>query len=228
MDTERRRTSRKHTRRWFFFSAAETRRSGGEKLYRQVITDNFVNHTVPANSSDYTTIVEVASHSSRQVPIVNLASSLKERALPRGRTFHGSPGVCFDRVAEQHGSRWWISSAGLHIGRLEEKASALNEFNQVAGKLMSEAKLGATGRLLPAEYTRIANALDKAKFPLRRELEAKGRKILAEWNQQCPQRAIRTFEAAIQAHEPRNLNRAVKRRLYRAKNAWKKYTRPTE
>src|SRR5436190_2374666 len=183
---KRRRTFRKHTRSWFFFSAGDTRRSGGEKLYRELITDNFVNHTVPAKSSDYTTIVEVASHSSRQIPIANLASSLHENALPRGRTFHGSPGNCFDGVAEQRNLRWWISAAGLHMERLDEKAPPLNEFNQVAGKLMSEAKLGATGRLLPAEYTRIASVLDKAKFSLRRELEAKGRKILAEWNQHCP------------------------------------------
>ena len=112
------------------------------------------------------------------------------------------------------------------MGRLDEKAPPLNEFNQVAGKLMAEAKLGATRRLLPAEYTRIASVLDKAKFKLRRELEAKGRKILAEWNQRFPQRAISTFQAAIQVDEPRNLNRAVKRRLYRARDAWNRHHKP--
>jgi hypothetical protein len=215
-------------KKWFYFSAEETHRASGKKLYREMIIDNFVNHTVPAQSSDVSIVKEVARQASRPIPIASLSSKLSEIRLARGVTFHGSPGDCFDRVAERNELRWWFSPAGLHIGQCEERIPPLNRFDEIAGKLMSEAKIGPTGRLSSSEHLRIASVLDTAKFSLRRELEANGRKTLAEWNQHFPQRAISTFQAAIQADEPRNLKRAVKRRLYRAKNAWKRHSRPTE
>jgi hypothetical protein len=139
---------------WFSFSAEETRKAGGEALYRQVIENNFISRSISANTSDRLIVEEVANHSTRVVPIGDLSSRLNETCHPRGMAFFGSPGDYFDSVAGRHNLRWWMSKAGLNIGLCADTVSGLNRFDEIAGKLMSEARRHANGRLMRSEYTR--------------------------------------------------------------------------
>jgi hypothetical protein len=115
---------------------------------------------------------------------------------------------------------WWISDQGLNVGPERKPEARLSPFDQMAGKLMSEARSRKKGKYLAhVEYENIAGRLDEAEFKLLDHIVGEAREQLAKWNQRNPRKAIKTFCGAIPKAHPRGLEglrRAVLKRLYQA------------
>jgi hypothetical protein len=209
--------------RWWRFDLKRTRATGGLKLFREGILNNVINFTLPAGCTDFDVVEQIAQQSQTPIPIEMLPTELKRTVHPRGRTCFGFSGNYLDEIARNYDlMQWWVSKNGLNIAAIN--VMRLSEFDALAGKLMFEARLrGPNGRLTPEEYREIAAKLDEAAFKPRQHLEGKTREELANWNKKHPRKAVHTFCAALAVRIPElNLQRAVQRRLSRAKSAWEK------
>jgi hypothetical protein len=92
----------------------------------------------------------------------------------------------------------------------------LNEFDNLVGRLMFEARRQHGSRIPGQEYWRIAKAIDQAKLKPIHHLEGKWRKELAASNRDA-RKAIHTFEVALRSAYFR---RGVLKRIYRAHDKW--------
>jgi hypothetical protein len=101
----------------------------------------------------------------------------------------------------------------------------LSPFDQVVGKLVSEALAGsATGCMSEAQRESIAAQADAGGFKLKEHLEGRSKLILASWNQLHslhPDEIITTFLRALKSKQQK-LRRGVLRRLYRAKDNYRR------
>lgn len=142
------------------------------------------------------------------------------------------PTDALDRIARQQAKMLRAVDEGrwpfkLYSDKPVKRAvKPLSPFDELAGRLMAEARpRRIKGRLAVAEYVAIGDILDKH-FKLG-SVFRKGsatRKELAMWNKTHPQKAIKSFSAALASEEklpsgtrPR---RTVQRWLDRAETKW--------
>lgn len=202
---------------WFRFRRESLNVAASRKLFRDLILDNFVSVSISTPCSLRDTVERITADAQRPIPIDYLCSELTEPVTMRGRVAFGSPGKYFDQFAQNYpGLYWWLSDKGLRMEIISGN-ERVPSFDALAGHLMSQARSTRYPKYLsPDDYLVIAEQLDKAGFPLREQLQGKYRKLLAHWNQRHPSRTIKTFSDAIQAKQPRELSRGVRRRLYYA------------
>lgn len=207
---------------WSRFSYQRTVSEGGRKVYREMVVDNFISHSVPAPCTHREVVEQIAKNSRKRIPVDSLPNDLATNIFPRGQTIFGFSGDRFDQIARNYKDMWWwVSKRGLRMEVVPTIEINLSSFDALAGKLMREAKsqrLG-NGRLPAAIYTTIGLALDRNGFKPVHHLEGRSRKSLAERNQKHPFRAVHTFDQALKLPW---LRTAVKRRLYRAADKFNK------
>jgi hypothetical protein len=161
-----------------------------------------------------------------------------EEAIPNSKEWH----AMLERLDECEGSAATDASPD---GQQSVANLSISPFDELAGRLMSEAKRENNGRLLDGEFSRIGAEIDAAGFKLIDEsggLEGKSRDGLARWNKANSGKAIHTYAEALQ-HRPLlrykkanpmaedydglqitlDLKRAARRRLYRAQQRWEAY-----
>jgi TIR domain len=101
---------------WLHFNQQKTAKNDGELLCDELISGNFVSHTVPAPASMRKIVEEIAKHSQKPIPIDSLAEALSEPVLSRGKVLFGSPGDCIDGIMANYDNlEWWISNKGLNV-----------------------------------------------------------------------------------------------------------------
>jgi hypothetical protein len=217
---------------WLRFSSEQTTRMRGLKLYRELILNNVVSCFLAARWTHRDLVEQIAEQSQKPIPIESLRNNLNRCVLPRWRTVFGFPGDYFDQIARNYDNMWWwMSEKGLKMETLASTGPRISEFDQLAGRLMSEARPRrlVNGRLPEAEYYRIATALEKALFKPVDHLEGRDRKKLAEWNQKHPREALHSFCRAIEKLPRRPalsfLRRGVCKRLNRAESCWETFTK---
>ena len=220
---------RKSTRRrrrakpsyWVRYDYQRTKSSGGERLCVELLTSNSVSCTVPGPCTLRDQIEQIALRADTPIPIDLLEPCLSEWTLSRGSTYFGPPDKYFTAIAMNYPDmRWWITKKGLRMELVPASATSVSTFEQVAGKLMFDARSSQLNRRIPkAEYIVVAKQL--ADFALFEYLPKPIRKTLGEWNQKHQTRPIRTFSAAIEAKQPPKLRRAVQLVLYGAETKYR-------
>lgn len=218
-----------HPLRWFRFSWAQTIKTGGQELYRDLILNNLANISVGASFTHRHLIGQIAQKSNKPIPIESLPETLDGKIGARGQTIFGFPGDHIDRIASNYESLWWwISARGLNMGAVAPPSPRISKFDQLAGRLMFQARPQrlSNGRLPLEEYRKIATALDEARFKPLGHLEGRSRKQLAEWNQKHPRQAVHSFCKSLEMDAaPAGLSflrRGVQKRLHRAESRWKR------
>ena len=212
---------------WARFNPRRSSEQKGAMLFRDQILNNVVNHPVPAGSSHYLLIKELAIHATSPILVESLSKELNKSIFPRGRVLFGFVGNILDQtVGNYPGLEWWVSDKGLNVGPVLRSEPSLSDFDRLAGKLMAEARSRGEGKYLPqAEYERIAVELDRAAFDLRHQIAGRARTSLATWNQRNPRKAIKTFQDAIRKVKRPGLEafpRSIKKRFYRAAEEYSK------
>jgi hypothetical protein len=222
-------SSRSLPSRWSRFSAEQTTKTHGRKLYRDLILNNVVSCSLAAPCTHRDVVKQIARQSWKYIPIEFLPTILQNSVHSRGRTFFGFPRDYFDKIACNYARmRWWVSELGLNMKVIASTGPSVPEFDELAGRLMAEARSQrlSNGRLPLAEYNKIAVALDEAGFRLQNHLERAFRRKLADWNQKHPNQAIHTFYAALDATIALPvlsvLRRGVQKRLNRAESRWER------
>ena len=208
--------------RWKRLSYEKTVSTGGLRLFRSLIGGGFVSFAVSAPCTDRDVAEQIALNSVPVIPIDLLSAELSEKSLSKGRTMFGSPWKYLDRIAESYPNLfWWISEKGLRMEVLPKPEPRIPTFDQVAGKLMFEARERClkTGPLAKIDYKAITDQLEDFR-PLE-HLPKEYRKQLALWNQSNQKRPIRTFSEAMETKRPPWLRRQVMRRLYRAEEKFR-------
>jgi len=212
---------------WQRFSYAMTKKTGGLRLLKDVILNNFTSCTIDAPWTHRDLVEQIATHSSKVIPINLLPRDLEQSVSGRrGVVVRSFPGDFFDRIVLQYDAmQWWVSEKGLTMGIVEGPKDL--SFNAFAGKLMAEARERRlkNGRLAVEEYKKIAVKLDEAGFTPVKNLEDRFRKKLATWNQKNPRKAVHSFVRALEAKSPslQGLRRAVMKRLSRAESRAKQF-----
>jgi hypothetical protein len=221
--------SRSLPSRWSRFSAEQTSKTHGRKLYRDLILNNVVSCSLTAPCNHRDVVEQIARRSRKNIPIEFLPKILRHTIHLRGRAIFGFPGNYFDKIACNYACmQWWVSERGLNMKAIASAGPSMPEFDELAGRLMSEARSQrlTNGRLPLGEYNKIAAALDRAGFKLQNHLEHAFRRKLADWNQKHPNLAIHTFYEALNAMiAPRLLSvlrRGVQKRLNRAESRWER------
>ena len=149
----------------------------------------------------------------------SLPERLSQALNPRGRTVVGSARKVLDGIVGEHENLYWTLLDGVLRFEVRSARIHLSEFDELAGRLMSEAQRGGGGRIPADEYRRMALAIDAGRFKPVDCLEGLDRDALARWNQTRPRVALHTFSDAYR--HPR-FHRAVLRRLNRAEEKYRK------
>ena len=206
---------------WVRYDYKRTKNSGGERRYKEWVGSNFANLTVSAPCTDRDVIEQIARNATKPMPIDLLSPCLSERIHPRSSTYFDTPDQCFTQIAQNYPQMyWWISQKGLRMEVVSASTTSIRTFDQVAGKLMFEARSSQpTRRISTAAYKVIADQLRD--FTPLVVLSKSARQELGEWNKKNQARAIHTFSAAIEARQPRTLRREVRRVLYRAESKYR-------
>lgn len=101
---------------WQHFNQKKTIERDGEKLWHELISANFVSHSVSAPASMRKIVEEIAEHSQKPIPVDSLAGALSQPVLSRGKVLFGSPGDCIDKIVANYDNlEWWISTKGLNV-----------------------------------------------------------------------------------------------------------------
>lgn len=213
-----------HPSMWSRFSYEMTKLDGGQKMFRDLLLDNFVSWSVPGTCTHRDIATAIAQFSHKPIPIKHLPDNLHTHTSVRGITEFGFPGDCFDRIALNHEDMWWwISGDGLKMGILLPRALKLSPFEQLSGRLMCEAlsNRGINGRIPVDLYRNIAVALDKAGFKPISSLRGLTRDKLGSWNKRHTKDPIHTFQQAISSRLVW-LRVGLRKHLYRAAKKFKK------
>lgn len=119
--------------------------------------------------------------------------------------------------------RFWMEADGLVIDEPAAEMGPLNSFDSFAGGLVL-AKWTAKG-LFSDDLLEIARQLDSKDFRLKDCLQAAQWEPISAHNQKLARNAVRTFEGAAQDHR---FVRSIRRRLYLARDRYRKAQRPVE
>jgi hypothetical protein len=100
----------------------------------------------------------------------------------------------------------------------------LNPFQELAGRLMHDARAKEPERFSDKTWTEICSKLDTAQFKPRSFLEGRCRENLADWNQKHPNRPVHTFaEGMKRPAAAKFVRRGIQRALYRAQKKWENH-----
>lgn len=211
-------------RLWSRLRYEMTKLDGGQKMFRELLLNNFVSCSVPATCTHRDMVMAIAQYSQKPIPIKHLANHLDTHRTLRGHTVFGLPGDYFDKIALNHEDMWWwISGDGLKMGILPPRALKLSPFEQLSGRLMCEAlsDRGLNGRIAAEVYRNIAVTIEKAGFKPISSLRGLTREKLGDWNKSHAKHPIQTFEQAINSRLAW-LRLGIRRHLYRAAEKFKK------
>jgi hypothetical protein len=190
---------------------------------RYLLDGNLVSLTIPRSSTHRHLVEEIAKRAQIKIPIEFLCDELSSTILVRGKVCFGYVGNLLDAIAQDYdGMIWWISDQGLNMAIAAPDRMLISSFDDLAGRLTAARWRG--GRLSKEALNEIAKALDQASFSLREHLQPAQWKQIAQHNQLHPRAPIKTFEEAIHR---RQFARAVRRRLYVARQAHEKAHSPT-
>jgi hypothetical protein len=201
---------------WMWGAFNKSRSAQGKQLFLEQILDNIGNLSVPAGSSHFTLIEELAARAQPRIAIEGLSEELKRTTFPRGNTVWEFVGNILDQIVRNYPDlEWWISEKGLNIGAKLPPKSSLSKFDELAGRLLAEARKRHAGKYLPrAEYGAIARALDEAGMKPLDHIAGRARQQLADWYKMHPRSAFKTFEVALNKGKQREfaeIARAIKK-----------------
>lgn len=180
-----------------------------------LLENDRANMSVPADSTHFFIVEQLAEKASPPIPIESLSEELLGNKLSRGSTYFNLLGQCLDQIACNYPNMyWWITDNGLNMQRVEPGRPAISDFDEFAGKMTEENWKNA--RLSREALLNIARALDKKKLPLLDNLQPAQRKAVVSFNQSNSRKnPIRNFEQAA-CH--RRIVRHIRKRLYVSRN----------
>jgi hypothetical protein len=205
--------------RWLRLDWSRTVKTGGRRLFLELIANNHASISVPGGLTYPEFIGQVASTCSTPIPIEHLSDIICGVIPVRGRTVFGSPGEVFDEVAERFGSIWWIAEKGLNMEAVVPLRPKCPPFDEFVGRLIVQKTENSNtkNRLWPPEtIMEIAVALDIQGFVLLDNLERTCKEDLTVRNRKYNRNAIKTFVGALRSDLPW-LRHGVKNRIYRSK-----------
>jgi hypothetical protein len=157
---------------------------------------DFVTFSMPAGCTHADVIQKIADQLGWRV--ASLPDQLRRNPIPRGRSVFGSAREVLNQIVANYENLHWTVSDGALRFDVREARIDLSAFDELAGRLMDEARRAPNGRILPDEYRRIAAVLDKQGFKPTQWLEGRDRVALKQWNQKHPPDAIHTFSKALE------------------------------
>lgn len=184
---------------------------------------NPVNYCVPGPCSLEEVVIAICEHAQEGIPVDALSPELRFPILPRGKVIYRYAWDAIDDIASNYlHLYWWVSDRGLRMETIRPPVPPA-DFDHVAGKLMFEVRQRSPerSRLSAEDYAEIAMKLDEGRsFRLIDVISKNFRKQLADWNQKHPNKAIKSFLQAIDAKQPPDMVRQLKKRLYRAHESY--------
>jgi hypothetical protein len=189
-----------------------------------MLKGNYVNFNVPSGSTHFDHLMEIGRLSNRPFPIKFLSKQLKGYPSVRGRTFFGRT---VDQIREilcnYSQLRWWMERDGLVVDEVKSELGPLASFDRIAGQLVIEH--WKDDGLPQSNLQLIASRLDGEGFQLKEYLQPAQWKPISEYNQKHSRSPVRTFGDAVQRPQ---FVRSVRRRLYVARDRYKKALRPVQ
>ena len=82
---------------WSRFNPEQTAKTGGQKLYQELILNNVVACSVTGPCTHRDIVEQISRWSERRIPIISLPEEFSNTVLRRGRTIFGFPGNYFAR-----------------------------------------------------------------------------------------------------------------------------------
>jgi hypothetical protein len=120
----------------------------------------FVSFCLPEPCTDAQLVQKIADELHLQIE--SLPEELDSRTMPRGRGVFGSATYYLDCiVANYPNMAWKVDDGILRFGVEVPEVQPLRPFDQVAGRLMSEAPRGSNRRIPDMEYRRIVGEIDR-------------------------------------------------------------------
>lgn len=189
-----------------------------------LVLGNIVNVTMPAGSTHYEALVEFGRSSMKPFPIKFLSEKLKEYKSIRGATHFGRLGISIETILGNYPYlRWWMEKDGLVVDEARSELGPLSDFDRIAGLLVIEHT--KDDKLSADALASIAAKLDAEGLKLKENLQQAQWKPILEFNQKHSRAAIKTFVDAVGRPQ---FARSVRRRLYVARDRYKKALRPAE
>lgn len=138
--------------------------------------------------------------------------------------YFGSPADQIQKILRNYPLlRWWMEQDGLVVDEVKAEEGLLSDFDRVAGSLVVEHwKDNGLSKSSPES---IALRLDADGFLLKGNLQPARWKLISDYNQKHPRLAIKTFTGAVRRPL---FAQGVRRRLYAARDCYKKAQRPAE
>lgn len=217
-------------------SKPKWRRGDGEPSASKIVT-----FTMVAPFSMVDVIQEIAIQLRVHLELESVPDQFKRMGYPRDTAVSDSAQLILDNICANYRKRlhWCIADRVLKFAVISNGGETLSPFDDLAGRLMHDARRKPNGRILPEEYPKIAAELDKADFTPLRYLEGRYRDDLRDWNRTYHRRAIPTFSEALKHKDLRwerdfdresghfidrklELRRAVLKRFSRALEKWNK------
>jgi hypothetical protein len=95
-------------------------------LNRVLTTQNFINTTIPALSTQFDQAQFIASHSVTPIPVNGTQLQLlPTRRLPRGKSYFGSPHEFLHDIADDNGFLSWFAGNGFNMADLNQPVGPL-------------------------------------------------------------------------------------------------------
>jgi len=203
------------------FDAKRTKNAHGNM---RILQGNFVSLTLPAGSTHFDHLMEMSRSSLRPFPIKFLSEKLKEGQFIRGHVYFGKLGRQIEEILLNYPRlRWWLDKDGLVVDEPPFELGPLSDFDRIAGPLFVEH--WKDGELSTSSLKLIASRLDEEGFQLKDNLQPAQWKPISEYNQKHSRVAIKTFAGAVRRPQ---FATSVRRRLYLARDRYKKALRPVE
>ena len=202
----------------------DVRRTNDTHGDMRVLQGNFVNLSMPAGSTHFDSLIEFCRSSVKPFPVKFLSEKLKEPQFIRGRVYSGKLGEQIQGILLNYPYlRWWMEKDGLVVDEARSEIGPLSDFDRIAGPLVLEHMKG--DKLSASALVSIAAKLDAERFQLKQNLQPAQWKPISDYNQKYSKLAIKTFGDAVGRPQ---FVRSVRRRLYLARDRYKKALRPAE
>jgi hypothetical protein len=200
---------------WGDFDQKRTREAGGKA---DLVFESVVVLSVAASSSVREDVEQMARVASKPFPVAFISKLLDEPRFFRGRTYFGFAGKLLGQIVSNYPDmRWWMAKDGLVIDVVPPDAGQLSEFDRQAGRMVLEGT--RDGKLSDRVFREIAAELDAVGFAFLESLQPAQRKEIVAFNQKRAKSAIKSFSAAA---SDRRFSRLVRRRLYVARERYRK------
>ncbi len=201
------------------FDAQRTKDARGDL---GVLRYNHVNKSVPAGSTHIDALELICSICTRPILVKRLSEKLTEYRYIRGATYFGEIGdIIADIVGNYPLLRWWLERDGLVVEEARSELGPLRHFDRLAGSLYL--KHECDGKLPSAALDLIVKALDEESFKLKDHLQPAQWELISTFNQRNSRSPVKTFTEAVARPQ---FERMVRRRLYLARDRYKKALRP--